>query len=152
MATNYGVGHTKLVASPREYLTPDNLHGRMRIAYDKFTLTADLALNDVIKMGKLPKGARVVGYWLKSDDLSAASGTLDLGYAASSDGVEAADDNAFLAAVDVTSATTKGHTDQANMVGLGKKFSAEVDIEVKVHADTDATSGSIETCIMYVVD
>ena len=124
----------------------------MRIAYDKYTFTADAAAADTIGMGKLPKGARVIGYWLKCGSLDASGGTVDFGYAASSDAVEAANDDAFLANADVTSAVTFDHTSQANMVGLGKAFDAEVELQIKIEGDTDTTTGTVETCVFYVVD
>lgn len=158
MATKYGTySSDRLEDVPSTKIPADVQHGRIRIAYDEYTFTADLAAADVIHMGLLPKGARVVGYWLKADDLDASGGTLDLGWAASSEtsggsAVEAADDDGFLSNVDVTSAITIGHQDQENMTGLGKKFSAEVAIQVKIEGDTDVTSGTLKTCVFYVVD
>lgn len=151
MATLYGqYAANRLVDVPSTKIPATAQHGRIRTSYDKYTLTGDMSASDVIDMGVLPKGARVVGGWLKNSALSA--GTLHVGYAADSAGVETADDDAFLASVAVTSAATTSFTGQNNMPGLGKAFSAEVQLQVKVATDTSATSGTIELCVHYVVD
>lgn len=153
MATYYGIETSKPRSSIPQARDQGTLGGGVKTLYDKYTLSADLSAADVIVMGKLPAGARVVGYWLKSSDLDASGGTLDLGWAASSDAVVSADDDGFLSNVDVaTAAITVDHADQDAMVGLGKKFDSAVDVQVKVEGDTDATSGDIEVCIFYVVD
>lgn len=159
MATKYGTySSDRLEDVPSNKVPPHAQGGRIRCAYDEYTFTADLSAADVIHMGIIPKGARVVGYWMKADDLDGSGGTLDLGYAASAEldstgtAVEAADDDAFLANVDITSATTSDHATQANMTGLGKLFNAEVAVQVKIEGDTDATTGTLKTCIFYVRD
>lgn len=153
MATVYGAYATdRLVDVPSDKIPANGQHGVLRASFDSYALTADLAAADVIVLGSIPKGARVVGYWLKSADLDASGGTVNLGYAASADGVETADPDAFLLTADVTSAITIGHQDQENMVGLGKVFDAEVNVIITTVGDTDATSGTISACIFYVVD
>lgn len=151
MAIFYGTESSKPNLAIPQLQEQGTVGGNMGVAYDKYVAAGALSLNDRIKVGKLPKGARIVGYWIKSADLG-TTGTLDLGWAASADGVEAASANGMLSAVDVnTAATTKGHTDQGNMAGLGKLFGAAVDLEVKVSAATTA-AGTIEVCVYYIVD
>lgn len=153
MATVYGTNATKrLVNVPQDMIAANAQHGSVRMCYDIYTLTADLAAADIIVMGQIPAGARVVGYWMKFSDLDVTGGTLNLGYGASADAVESASAAAFLSAVDVTSAGTKSQNDQANMAGLGKLFASPVNVQVATVGDTDATSGTIEVCIYYVVD
>lgn len=151
MATVYGTYATKRDNTvPAEKLETQVDGGRIRVSYDSYSCSAVLALNDVIKLGKLPAGARVVGFWLKSADLGTA-GKLDLGWEAN--GVDAVDVDGFLAAVDVNAAAvTKDQSSQANMPGLGKKFGAETQIIVTANEATTATSGTIEVCIQYVID
>lgn len=151
MATFYGVEATKATNSIPQLQGQGTAGGGVKIAYDKYAPAGALSLGDKIKMGKLPKGARVIAYWLKSSDLGTV-GTLDLGWSASADAVEAGSANGMFSAVDVhTAAITVDHGDQENMAGLGKKFDAGVDIEVKASAATDA-AGTIECCVFYVVD
>lgn len=151
MATLYGIESAKRKQGIPQLMAQGVAGGGVKVAYDKYTAAGAMILNDVVKMGKLPAGARVVGYWLKSDDLGTV-GALDLGWAASSDGVEAAQAQGFLGAVDVkTAAVTADHATQADKLGLGKVFASEVDIQVKVQTATDA-AGSFEICVMYVID
>lgn len=155
MATKYGTySSDRLEDVPSNKVPPIGQHGVVRIAYDKYVLSGDLAAADIIHLGFIPQGARVVGYWLKTDDLDASGGTIDLGWAASADGVETADADGFLAAVDVTTSggISSNHTSQANMAGLGKLFSAQVAVTATILGDTDATTGDIEVCIQYVID
>jgi hypothetical protein len=70
----------------------------------------------------------------------------------SADASFAADPDAFFAALDINAAVvTAGHNDQENMVGLGKTFAQEVNVIATIVEATTA-AGTIETCIMYVVD
>lgn len=151
MATLYGVEATKATNDIPQLVDQGSAGGRVHVAYDKYVAAGALTLNDKINMGKLPAGARIVGYWLKSTDLGTV-GTLSLGWSASDDGVEAGDDDAMLNDVDVHSAAiTVDEGDQEAMVGLGYKLSAPVDIQLLVSAATDA-AGTIETCVQYVID
>src|SRR4051812_17239106 len=118
MATVKGVERTKQDTIPADLRDQGSKGGVVRVLYDKYVAAGALSLNDVIQLGQLPAGARVVGYWLKSGDLG-TTGTLDLGWAASADGVESASATGFLAAVDVNAAAiTIGHQDQENEAGL----------------------------------
>jgi len=155
MATLFGVEATKILnQQPTEPVDVGTIGGVMRMHYDKFNLSADLSTNDIIKMNDLlPKGARVIDAMVKYSDLDASGGTIDFGWAVSSVSGEAADENGFIEAADVTSADTiKASDNQANAAGIGKKFTESVQPQIKIEGDTDATSGSIETFIWYVMD
>ena len=153
MATVYGVNADKiLVDVPSAKVDASDKGGRVRMMYDKYTLTAALSQNDVVVMGdKLPKGARIIEAKLKYDQLDAAGGTADLGYAASDDAVEAADPNAFVDGADVTSA---GSTSSSTEAGIGKQLAASVQPQILVEASGgwDQTSGDIEMFIYYSLD
>jgi hypothetical protein len=152
MATNYGVNATLAQNNPVDKIDASDAGGRVRCIYDTFTLTADLAAADVIKLGsKIPAGARVVGGYLHTADLDGSGGTICLGYAASADGAEGADDDAFINDLDVTSAAyTNFHT--APLVGLGKKFAGACDLQLSTVGDTDATTGAISVFLFYTLD
>ncbi len=153
MANLYAIAETSLRASPPDYAQPNERGGKVRCLYDKFTVSADMAAADIIHFGKIPKGARVLEVVLKSADLDASGGTVDVGWAAGAGGVETGDADGFLDDVDVTSADTFKMTDDlANAAGLYKEFSEEVDVIVTTDGDTDATSGDIELCVWYVLD
>lgn len=154
MATKYGVQATK-----RENQTIPQLEeqghtkGQIYSAHDSYTLTADLAAADVIKMMRLPEGARVVDARMVFTDLDGSGGTLDVGWQAGASAAEAADADGFLAVVDVTSAgSVSMFEDQSSRPGYNKTFTEEVQVTVATVGDTDATSGTIDLEIWYVID
>lgn len=148
MATLYGENADKLlVDNPSQKAGNGDVNGRIRQMYDKFSLSADLSAADVIIMGDLiPAGARILDAKLKFDALGA--GNLDLGWQASADAGEAADQDGLIDGAAVTSA---GRADMASEAGFMKKFSEPVQPVVTVDVDTTATSGDIEIMIEYVV-
>jgi hypothetical protein len=157
MATKLGVNATKIAASIPQLAEQGEQKGRVKVLYDEYALTADLAVNDVIKMGGLlPAGARVMEVVCDSPDLdSASAGALTVGWAASADAVEAADDDGFLTTIDVH---TAGKTLSMSSLlcsaapGKFKKFASPVQVQVKVSGETDATSGTIRCAVFYIVD
>lgn len=61
MATLYGSNYQSArVDVPSTKVDVKDLHGRVRRLYDSITLSAEVALNDVIKAGVLPAGAKVI--------------------------------------------------------------------------------------------
>lgn len=156
MASLYGVNATKLlVNNPPELSGKGESGGRMRVIYDTYTLTADTASADVLYMGALiPKGARVMEVMVKSADLDGSGGTLDVGWAASADGVEAVSASGFLANIDVATAADVFMMSEnaAAPAGLHKQFTASCQPIITFDGDCDATSGSISIAIWYVLD
>lgn len=156
MATLYGVNADKiLVDDPSNKAGNGELGGRKRVIFDTFEISADLAANDIIKMGGvIPAGARVTDVTLAHDDLDTSGGTLDVGWEASADGGEVADPNGFINAADVATAAdvVKMSANLANGAGQYKKFSEPVQPIVTVSADTDVTSGTITVEIEYILD
>ncbi len=153
MASKYGLAYTdKFQTVPSVAIAANKYGGRVHVCYDTYALAGDLATTDKIYMGKLPKGARVIDAILAFDDLDASGGTLDVGYEYNAVGESALvdDPNAFLDAVDVTSAGTVGMIEQANMVGFGYQVLGDADIVVTPSADTDATTGTIKLAVYYV--
>lgn len=157
MATKLGVQATNIAASPQTLGEQGSQGGRVHSHFDQYTLTAALAQNDIIKFGGLlPAGARVVEAKVNfSASLDAAAGTIDLGWQASSDAVEAADTDGFMDAVDATAAATfLMSDDEGTRPGLFKKFSSPVQVIATVthSGGLDATSGTMSVEIQYVID
>jgi hypothetical protein len=153
MATKYGVNATKrLVNVPSDMIDASDNHARVYCSYDSYALSADLAANDVIVGPQIPNGARIVDVLLAFDDLDASGGTVDVGWAADAAAVETADDDGFMANVDVTSAGTKSMIAiGSNLAGVGKKFSAACNLQIKIDGDTDATSGTVKVWVLYTL-
>lgn len=160
MATLYGNQYQEAyVDVPAGKIDSGDFNGMKQIIFVDFTVTAAPSNNDIIKLAKLPKGARVLDAHLSFPDLGTA-GTLELGWAASpeldSDGVtvEAADADGFMASIDVNTAAAivnMADVSGAAAPGFCKKFSGEVDVQLFVTAAWTATSGTIKGYIEYVL-
>lgn len=154
MATLYGTNADyNLVDNPRTMIPAGEAGGRIRLLYDTYTSLSALTSGDILKMGApIPKGARVVEGILKTSD-HGNTATCKWGYAASADGVEVADDDAFMVNVDLNAAADVflASQNQANPAAIGKKFSAEVQPQIEMTATATAT-GTIQTFILFVLD
>lgn len=154
MATKYGTNATK-----RANQTIPDLEAQgekkspLLVAYDEYALTADLAVSDVIRMMKLPAGARVHNVELYFDAMGA--GTVHVGWEANS--VDAADNDGFMTSVAVTSAGAQDMADdQPTIAGAGffKQFSplgGETQVTITIATDTSATSGSYKLAVYYAI-
>ncbi len=157
MATLYGTEYAAAyVTKPSTKIGVGDHYGVMHYKYFSYVVTAAPSNSDVIKVGKIPLGARVYGAGLKFPDLT-DTGTVELGFAADSGAVETADPDAFLASVDVTTAADFVTMDQQQeaggaLAGHLKKFTAECDIEIFVTDAWTGTSGTIQGYVAYVVD
>lgn len=151
MAKVYGIQATKrLVNIPSDKTKSNEQHGELRCSYDIYTIPGNLSVGDIVTFGKIPKGSRVVDFWLKSSNLG-TTGAGNFGWAASADAAEAGNASGFLAAVVVsTAATTSAIGTQVNVVGLGKEFLGECDVQFVVTTATTA-AGTLEGCVSYVV-
>lgn len=124
---------------------------------DVYEYSADLALNDVIRFGKIPAGAKIVDVKVMWDDLDASGGLVDVGWEASEQvdasgtALEAADPDGFLNDLDVTSAGSASlFEDQSSRPGYLKEFAAECWLSATIVGDTDATSGTLSIVVEYV--
>lgn len=132
-----------------------------RIYFSYAVAAAVIALNDVIKLARLPKGARIYNAALKFPD-QGTTGTSTLGWAASPElsggsAVEAADDDGLLTTVDMKAARdfvtlTQQMEAGGNVAGHLKKFAAEVDVQLKITEATDVGTGTIEGYIEFTLD
>ncbi len=156
MSTLYGDQYNSAyVAKPASAYQPNDFNGRVQRQYFEYTITAAPTAADVIKVAKVPKGARVYEAVLQFPDLG-TTGTLELGFSADSGAVETADNDAFLVSVDVNTAK-----DQVGMIeqmkaggsnaGYLKNFSAECDVEIYVTTAWTVTSGTIKGYIEFVM-
>lgn len=128
------------------------LHGRVRLIKADITFAAELAVNDVIKICKLPKGARLIDARVVAP-VDAASGIYNLGWEANGDIVADAD-GIFVGAssLDFGAAAVDAKMSGA-IAGFGKKFEAETVISATVtEVSTNATGKTHQFCLFYLVD
>jgi hypothetical protein len=158
MATVYGANFTKFDQNvPREQVNVAEHGARLRIQYDTYEASSAGA-GTVIKMARMPKGARVWQIILVTDDLS-GSGTLQVG--------DSSDPNRFITesicgdANKVHYMHPKAHASDSNVTllgavsgtgidGFGYAYTAETDIIITTA--TAAVTGTINLAVFYSVD
>ena len=151
MATDYGVNYNKAyVLVPAQKYGVGEFNGNTKTLFDEHTGNrAVYAIADIIKFGKLPKGARVLQATVKSASLG-TTGIFTLGYPAN--GVDVADPDGFLV---VAQGDAGGQAVQASGTGaaIGKKFTAETEVElVFTEASDVGTSKLIQCWVQYILD
>lgn len=129
--------------------------GRVRSLFINFTFPAASDVNaiaDVIKLCKIPKGARVIDYHLAIPSLG-TTGIANIGWAASVDGVEVADADGFAGtALDAGGQAVDSRLSAA-AAGFCKRFAAEVDMQLALTEATDnAGDVNIKGVLHYVID
>jgi hypothetical protein len=137
---------------PSDKIKVQEQHGRMRIAHDTITFTAELTTSDSLKMMELPSGAKIYDAEVNSDDLG-TTGVLDIGWEASSEGGEAADPNGLYAALDVATAAVARQKMANSVAGYLKQFTEKVRIAIVPSTSTDAATGqTLNLTVWYTVD
>lgn len=155
MSTLYGNQYqAALVDVPSSKIKGKDLGGDVKRMYFDFDVSAAPIAGDVIKLGKLPKGARVHNACLQFPDLGTA-GILNLGWAAGAEGLEAADADGLLVNVDVNSAADavsmqiQMEAGGAN-AGYLKEFAEEVEIQIDVATAWTAVAGTIKGFVEFI--
>jgi len=153
MANLYSAEFQKAhVDVPKQMLSQNEQGGKLIIAQAKHTFDGEPSLNDVIKMIKLPKGAKVIEAIVHSPDLGTV-GVLKLGYSASANGALLGDNDAFIPSIDVTAAVSglKMSAQVAGLAGRGLELTEEVDVEFLVSTATDAADGLVINLELHYV-
>jgi hypothetical protein len=149
MATFYGVNATKRDNSvPSKKIDAQDAGGRLRVAYDEITLAGAVTTSDVIKMMKLPSGARILDAILSSADLG-TTGALNVGWEAN--GVDSAVAAGLFSAVDVNTAAISVRQSSTYSTNQFKKLGAETQISIVPSANTTA-GGKISLAVFYALD
>jgi len=153
MATLYSSEYQSgFVTVPSGKLNPEDLNGRVRRAYAEFTLGAELADGDIVKMLRLPANSNIIDAGF--DSPAATSGTLDIGVADADDSASNADDDALFAALDI-SAAIDGQT-RLDWASAGHNLKINKEMDVQILADGAATVGATGDVwkleVLYVID
>ena len=156
MATIYSSGYNSAyVAVPSAKIAKGEFNGDIKCAFASYTLLADATSGDVLKLFKLPKGARVLDFKVNCPDLG-STGVMDFGWAAAveldSAGVtlEAADADGFIVDQDVSGQASIG-IPVAGVPGLHKQFAGEVDAQLLLPTTSSATGLIIQVHVSFVV-
>lgn len=155
MSTLYGNQYQDaFVDVPSSKIKGKDIGGDVKRMYFDYTITAAPTNGDVIKLGKLPAGARVHNACLQFPDLGTA-GILNLGWSAGAKGLEAADADGLLVNVDVNTAADAVSM-QIQMeaggsnAGYLKEFSEEVEIQIDVAAAWTVAAGTIKGFVEFI--
>jgi DhnA family fructose-bisphosphate aldolase class Ia len=152
MATIYGLNHTAAYVTNGgggKYPIGEK-NGRVRCMYDQITLAADAASADIVKFGVLPAGARVLRAMLQTSGDLGGTGTLKLGYPATT--ADVADDDAFHTGADA-SGQALALTAGTGAAIVKKKFTVDTPVELTFSGATSGATAAIIYCsIEYVVE
>lgn len=140
MATKFGVNHTlKYINNPAEKISAKQEFGKGRWIYDSFVFDANvMAANDIIKLMKLPKGAKVINAIVKAPSLG-TTGIFDLGIEAN--GVDAADQDFLVVGADAGGQAVQKSAHVSLAAGVFVELGAETQVVLKCTEATDAALG-----------
>lgn len=151
MATVNSVGYTKFAATPSQKVGRGSTwQGRKYIAYDEYEASSTVS-GTVIRMCKVPAGAKIVDGQIWWDDLGAGV-TLKVG--------DQYDDDRFLTAMNAHETPSAGFpcgrfnvvgdVTTAHGIGIGYEYTCEQDILVTVGGGT--ATGTIKLAVEYLVN
>lgn len=152
MATFYGVNRTKNRAVPQQLAEQGEVNGRVHVMYDEYSPATVVANASVIEFGApLPPGARVLNAFISFPD-QGTTGTGILGWAATTD--EVADPNGYMAAISFKAAADSFSmiATDADVPGVGKKFTAPAQTILTLDEAIDAGTGTIKVWLEYIID
>lgn len=135
-------------------LKPNQHYGRVRIAwFDYKSAASGPAVGDIIRLTKLPKGAKVIDYKIVTEAMSSGAGTAgaDIGDDGDADRYEAA--RSFDAAATITPTSRIENTgDAVPAIGLGHELTTERWFQLTVTGEAFAASKQLRGYVAFVVD
>lgn len=151
MATLYSIQAGKIANAANTYapIGPDELDGAVRQAYFSYNFTGAEVANDIIRLTKLPPGARIIAIFMANEDCGTTV-TADIGDTGDTDRLVTAY-ALGTAAVDWMVMRRDDTTTTENPVlGVGYKTSAETFIDITLTAVTTPTANAtIRGFILY---
>ena len=121
--------------------------GNVKVAAGEYSLSGALTLNQVIPILAVPRGARIVGAGIATDDLDTnGTPTIVLGLG------DSGDDDRLIAGATV--GQTSGVDSAIETTGALYKYdtSTVISVTVKTAPATGATTGKIKAWVEYVLD
>jgi hypothetical protein len=141
MAEHDGVNFAVAEApTPTTVLATEKWGGRVKVICEKVTLTATGTVNDLLNVGKLPKGAIPLGGFLRYD--GNATSTLVIGYTADTDALGTA----------TALATTRTQMLYPSKEQCNTPLTQDKDIQVKVKTRNMVTGNILMLQYLYAKD
>ncbi len=127
-------------------IKPNELHGRVRVAYFTFeTPVATVAVNDTVRLCRIPEGARILRGPIHFDAMTSGAGdsSIQMGVTGDATGY-----------LGTTSVDAAGQADFANTLAtnFGDERAAETDIIATAVTEAWAASQTLNGFVEYVVD
>lgn len=152
LGTVYAANYTKaFLSNPVQMVEQGVSGGKVKCLFDTYTLPAGVIdVGDVVKLGalKLPKGAKVVDATIACASLG-TTGILKLGYEAN--GVDSADDDAFIASADAGGQAVFAKP-AAGAAGIFKTLGAETQVVLGCSEISTENNVEIKVAVFYIVD
>lgn len=143
MPAIYSPQYSKIVGSTYDPLKPNELSGRVRVAFFEFlTQNPGYAIGDILYLTRLPKGARMIGGNLAFGTMGAGT-TIKIGING--------DDDRYLTDTSLASA---GQTRIADTTAhfYGEELSSETDLFGTIGGAAYAAGQPLRGHIVYVID
>ena len=154
MANFYSDQITNFRASPKTFLKPSELAGRVRVAYFSYTTPSASApaVADFVAMTKVPANSRVLSGQVVWEALSSAAGTAgaDWGQATDDAGTSFAAD--FVSALNMDAAGAQVFTAVIDKIPLATPYTSERYLLAKVTGEAWATTKKVQGFFTYVID
>lgn len=157
MASNFGANYTNIFqTSPSVKVDVTDWHARVRVMFDTFVQPAvALAIGDLIFMGRLPPGAKIVDACLVCTDFG-ATGLVDVGYQMADRSLSASDvPNGIFSQANINTAAVSVYMNDAvagSFHAPAAGLAGDADVVIKVTTATDATGGTLSLQVLYVID
>lgn len=133
-------------ATPATLPKANELHGRVRVAYWSFTTPAGgVAINDTVRLARLPQGARVLGGHFTAEAMTSGGGAATV-----SIGINGAADR-YLEATSVDAAVAAAFGDSIAR-NFGDERAAETDIVATATVEAWAAAKRFDGYVFYAVD
>lgn len=155
-STVNGVNAAKREAEPDQKVDVAEGGGLLRVAYDSYTFDAadELGVGGKLRMMKLPAGARIIDAEINAP-ASGATGIAVVGWEASADGAEVANNDALYAGADFDpGGGAVARLKMANDVaGYGKTLAGEVEVFIEgTEITADSGGDTWELYVYYTLD
>lgn len=142
------VQYAKFVADPYQGVKANEWVGRVRVMFFDFD-SLTLAQNDVVGLGVLPKGARVIGGFMAFGDFGTAI-TVDIGTFDEDEVV--IDVDHFADGVDVATAAGTANFANTEALNYGQELTATVRVGMTFLGGDPLDTQRMSGHILYVVD
>jgi hypothetical protein len=149
----YSKNQAGLNKFPPDMVPKGELYGQVHCLYDEYTLVGALTSGDLIKMGSIPIGSRILDATVFSDDIDGSIAVGEIATGALEEGAGNSSVAELIPSTAVATAAVLKMSGAATNAGLLKKTTAEYVVGIKCTATSAAAVGAkIRLLVLYVMD